>query len=519
MSRGACASPTRRDHPGESSCLPSSLLARVCWASWPAAAPTRPPPTPTAAPKPPSPPPRARPPTRPHPPTRLHRPTRRHPPGRARRDGYARRHGHARARGRTCRHGYARARGRSRRDRHTARGGRARRHRRGAHVRDGRDRPAAAPATTSRASRNHCGACGNACPDRSALPGRHAASWSAWPEMNPRNGVCVNFATDRANGCACGMGLRWRARPATAGVCVTECAMGQTACGATRYNLQTDNAHCGACGNGPRDGSGVRQRRLRRRLHLRTDPLRRRLRQHPRPSPPIAVSGGMACAMARPAAKAPARGGPRGGVGRRSRRFRRNPPGRRPSLRPLRQRLRCRYALRRGRLRRRPLRDDEPPRERPLPHGQHLQTAPTGMCRSAPAVTVGMMSNAPLVGTRQRQAGYLAPQRSYHALADTARATGWRRPPTAASRRWRARASSSRTRPSTSRVSPTTGCTATAGRGFRRTAGWWPKSILGRAIAIDTITFGRDRVGGWSTMRAGSVHGVRGHDGGGVCHQ
>ena len=67
------------------------------------------------------------------------------------------------------------------------------------------------------------------------------------PGGSPCDGRCVNFANDRAHCGACGMACSM-GQVCAAGVCTVECVTGQTNCGGSCRDTQTDRAHCGACG-------------------------------------------------------------------------------------------------------------------------------------------------------------------------------------------------------------------------------------------------------------------------------
>jgi hypothetical protein len=111
----------------------------------------------------------------------------------------------------------------------------------------------------TQSQREHCGACGNACPaDQVCTLGRCAFSCPTGQQVC--NGACVTLRTDRQHCGACG-----NACPAgllcSEGQCQRECGPGLALCAsgdpggvdggrdAVCADVRVDRAHCGACGN------------------------------------------------------------------------------------------------------------------------------------------------------------------------------------------------------------------------------------------------------------------------------
>ena len=107
--------------------------------------------------------------------------------------------------------------------------------------------------------REHCGACGNVCPAGQACSNGRCATACApnlqscmrAPSASGDAGgelLCVDPMTDR-NHCGGCNNVCPRGRICEAGACVVTCVESQTVCDGACRDLQSDNAHCGACGN------------------------------------------------------------------------------------------------------------------------------------------------------------------------------------------------------------------------------------------------------------------------------
>jgi hypothetical protein len=111
-------------------------------------------------------------------------------------------------------------------------------------------------------SREHCGACGNACPNGQVCAmGACAIACPAGQSVCA--GRCVDVRTDRAHCGACGVTCA-RGEVCSDGRCGLECADTLAVCatgagdgGAARFcaDTRTDPRHCGACGNACSAGS------------------------------------------------------------------------------------------------------------------------------------------------------------------------------------------------------------------------------------------------------------------------
>jgi hypothetical protein len=273
--------------------------------------------------------------------------------------------------------------------------------------------------------------------------------------------VCVNVATDRTNCGACGMACG-TGQACVAGVCVTDCPMGQTACGATCHNLQSDRAHCGACGTACATGqvcaNGACVVECTAGLTLCSGACTNlQIDANHCGACGTACATGQACRGGACVAGCVAGLSDCQGA---CRNFQADD----------RHCGRCGNACAAGTYCAAGVCVADRCAMMSCPASDPCHTAntcdrATGMCRSALAVTVAMTGNAPLVGTRQCQAGYTAPQCSYQPYDTTG---NWAAQANNGGVAAVASATLGHGRPSTSRVSPTTGCTATAGRGFRR---------------------------------------------------
>jgi len=107
--------------------------------------------------------------------------------------------------------------------------------------------------------REHCGACGNVCPAGQVCSNGRCATTCASnlqgcmraPSASGDAGamgelVCVDPMTDRAHCGGCN-NVCPRGRICEAGACVLTCIESQTVCDGACRDLQTDRAHCGAC--------------------------------------------------------------------------------------------------------------------------------------------------------------------------------------------------------------------------------------------------------------------------------
>ena len=105
--------------------------------------------------------------------------------------------------------------------------------------------------------RAHCGACGNAC-GAGLVCAMGQCALECGPMLAQCSGgggadggaarFCANTRTDRENCGACGIACV-AGQICTAGVCVTSCGAGTSACGALCRDLQADRGNCGACNN------------------------------------------------------------------------------------------------------------------------------------------------------------------------------------------------------------------------------------------------------------------------------
>jgi len=93
----------------------------------------------------------------------------------------------------------------------------------------------------------HCGACNNACGTGQNCINGACASQCPAGQTNC-GGACVNLQTNAASCGACGTACM-TGQVCRAGACVAGCSLGLNDCQGACRDFQSDSAHCGACGN------------------------------------------------------------------------------------------------------------------------------------------------------------------------------------------------------------------------------------------------------------------------------
>jgi hypothetical protein len=101
-------------------------------------------------------------------------------------------------------------------------------------------------------SREHCGACDNACA-AGELCAAGTCATSCGDELTECSGVCLDLDTNRANCGECGNACA-SGQVCVDGACELSCAEGQEICDGACTDTQSSFENCGACGNACEDG-------------------------------------------------------------------------------------------------------------------------------------------------------------------------------------------------------------------------------------------------------------------------
>lgn len=95
-------------------------------------------------------------------------------------------------------------------------------------------------------SQDHCGLCGEACPQNAACSNGVCRQWCP-TGTTPCGEACVYLVSDDANCGACGVECA-AGTVCRNGVCSSGCATGSTSCGDGCIDLLSDRNNCGSCG-------------------------------------------------------------------------------------------------------------------------------------------------------------------------------------------------------------------------------------------------------------------------------